>query len=206
MSEIRTQDGGGEADLHGWGTVPNVITLVRLLVCVPLIAWLVLGTELRLVAAVALVVFGLTDWVDGFIARRTHTVSDVGIWLDPLADRMGIVAILVTMTLTGLIPWWLVAVIVAVDAAVFVVGMRWRTRIGQLRASWVGKSRTALLMIALPAFLLGDSTVPGASAFALIGLVCFAVGTLLHVLAGVGYMLRLAGRRGSELRSGTPVF
>lgn len=190
---------------RGWGTVPNVITLVRLVVCVPLICWLVLGTDQRVWTAVALVVFGATDWVDGYLARRTHTVSDVGIWLDPLADRLGITLILLAMTVAGLVPWWMLGIILVVDAAVFLAGLVWRSRMGLMRASWAGKARTALIMVALPALLLGDSTLPVAGALALLGLLCFGLGALLHALAGVGYALRLAGRRGEELTSRTPL-
>ncbi|SDD35470.1 CDP-alcohol phosphatidyltransferase family protein [Auraticoccus monumenti] len=190
---------------RGWGTVPNLITLVRLVVCVPLICWLVLGTDERAWTAVALVVFGATDWVDGYLARRTHTVSDVGIWLDPLADRLGITLILLAMTVAGLVPWWMLGTVLVVDAVVFLAGLVWRSRMALMRASWAGKARTALIMVALPALLLGDSTLPVAGALALVGLLCFGLGAVLHALAGVGYVLRLAGRRGEELTAGTPL-
>ncbi|MVA74556.1 CDP-alcohol phosphatidyltransferase family protein [Auraticoccus sp. F435] len=194
-----------EAQVRGWATVPNAITLVRLVVCVPLIAWLVLGTDQRLWTAVALVVFGATDWVDGFLARRTGTVSDVGIWLDPLADRLGILVVLAAMVLADLLPWWMLAVILVVDAAVFVVGLVGRSRMGLMRASWAGKARTALIMVALPALLLGDSPVTGADVLEVVGTLTFGVGCLLHLVAGVGYMLRLAGHRGDELTTRTPL-
>lgn len=190
---------------RGWGTVPNVITLLRLVVCVPLICWLVLGTDQRVWTAVALVVFGATDWVDGFLARRTHTVSDVGIWLDPLADRLGITLILLAMTVAGLVPWWMLAVVLAVDAVVFLVGLVQRSRMGLMRASWAGKARTALLMLALPALLLGDSALQVAGGLAVVGLVCFGAGALLHVVAGAGYVLRLIGRLGVEPSARTPL-
>lgn len=190
---------------RGWGTLPNAITLVRLLVCVPLICWLVLGTDQRVWTAIALLVFGATDWVDGFLARRTHTVSDVGIWLDPLADRLGITVILLAMTAAGLVPWWMLGVVLVVDAVVFLVGLRWRSRMGLMRASWAGKARTALIMVALPVLLLGDSTLPVAGALAVLGVACFGVGALLHTVAGVGYVLRLTGRLGAELTRGTPL-
>ncbi len=195
-----------EVQVQGWATLPNAITLVRLLVCVPLIVWLVVATDARVWTALALVVFGATDWVDGFLARRTGTVSDVGIWLDPLADRLGILVVLAALVLSGLLPWWMLAVIVVVDAAVFVVGLRGRSRMGLMRASWAGKARTALIMVALPALLLGDSDVAGSELLTAVGALTFALGCLLHLVAGTGYVLRLAGRRGEEPSTGTPWF
>ncbi len=195
-----------EVQVQGWATLPNAITLVRLLVCVPLIVWLVVATDARVWTALALVVFGATDWVDGFLARRTGTVSDVGIWLDPLADRLGILVVLAALVLSGLLPWWMLAVIVVVDAAVFVVGLRGRSRMGLMRASWAGKARTALIMVALPALLLGDSDVAGSELLTAVGALTFALGCLLHLVAGTGYVLRLAGRRGEESSTGTPWF
>ncbi|WP_114560309.1 CDP-alcohol phosphatidyltransferase family protein [Desertihabitans aurantiacus] len=192
--------------VHGWATVPNAITLARLVVFVPLVVWLVLGTDARLAATVALVVFGATDWVDGFLARRTHTVSDVGIWLDPVADRLGILIILVTMTVAGLVPWWVLVLIVVTDVVVLLAGLRFRSRIGRMRASWAGKVRTALIMVAMPAALLGDAAIWGAGAFTLVGLVAFAAGAVLHVLAGTGYVLRLAGRLEADPDAGTAIF
>ena len=68
-------------------TVPNVITLVRL-ACLPLYLYLLFGRDNRVAAAVLLAVLGATDWVDGYVARHFHQVSNLGKVLDPMADRL----------------------------------------------------------------------------------------------------------------------
>ena len=69
-------------------TIPNVISVVRLL-CVPVFLWLLFGQENRVAAAGALLaVLGATDWVDGYIARHFDQVSNLGKILDPVADRL----------------------------------------------------------------------------------------------------------------------
>lgn len=177
-----------------WLTVPNIITAARLVLVVPVLVWLILATDWRVTTAIVLAVFGATDWVDGFIARRFDQVSRVGVFLDPIADRFGITAVMVALALAGLLPWWVLVVIVAVDVVVAVVGFLGRSRIDSMAASWIGKLRTALVMVALPALLVGDSDLPGADLIATIAWICLVVGCLLHVVAGVGYMLRISGR------------
>ena len=65
------------------------------------------------IQAAVLAVGGTTDWVDGYVARRTNTVSRLGELLDPFADRLYIVATLLGLALRGIIPWWLVALLAA---------------------------------------------------------------------------------------------
>lgn len=187
-----------------WLTVPNVITAARLVLVVPVLVWLILATDWRVTTAIVLAVFGATDWVDGFIARRFDQVSRVGVFLDPIADRFGITAIMVALALAGLLPWWVLIVIVVVDAVVAVVGFLGRSRIDSMAASRVGKLRTALVMVALPALLIGDAELPGAEVIAMIARICLVVGCLLHVVAGVGYMLRISGRM-PESQGRTPL-
>ena len=68
-------------------TVPNLVTLLRL-AGIGAFVWLLFGEDRQTYAAVLLAVLGATDWVDGFVARRFHQVSNIGKVLDPVADRM----------------------------------------------------------------------------------------------------------------------
>ena len=74
----------GADSLDGILTVPNLITAVRL-ACVPLFLWLLFGAHRQTDAAILLAVLGVTDWVDGYVARRWHQVSTLGKVLDPTA-------------------------------------------------------------------------------------------------------------------------
>src|SRR5436190_12660629 len=68
-------------------TIPNVISLIRLSM-IPVFLYLLFGRDNRAAAAGLLAVLGATDWVDGYIARHFHQVSDLGKILDPVADRL----------------------------------------------------------------------------------------------------------------------
>ena len=92
-----------------------------------------------------------TDWVDGYIARRTGSVSNVGKILDPLADRLAIAAGLIALVVRGAFPLWAALLILVRDAIVLVAGvivaLRWRVRID---VRWIGKAATFGLMCAVP--------------------------------------------------------
>ena len=139
-------------------TVPNLITLVRL-ACLPLFVWLLFGRDDQTAAAILLGALGATDWVDGYVARRFHQVSNLGKVLDPLADRLLVVTAVIAIIVHGAVPVWFGAATLArevvVSAAVLLLASLGATRIDVL---WVGKAGTFALMFAYPAFLLSDGT------------------------------------------------
>ena len=168
-------------------TLPNVLSLVRLL-GVPLFVWLVMRQDYGWAVAV-LVIGGATDWFDGHLARRWHQVSRVGQMLDPIADRLYIVAIIVAMALQEIIPWWLVAIIVGRDVLLACLVPVLRTRgFTSLPVHFLGKMATFMLLYAFPLVLLGEES-------SAIGLACrvlgwaFAIwGTAMYWWAGVLYV------------------
>ena len=99
-------------------TVPNLLSFVRLL-GVPLFLWLLLVREADGWAVLVLAVGGATDWLDGRIARYWHVRSRLGQVLDPLADRLYILATLDGLAIREVVPWWLVALLAARDALMF---------------------------------------------------------------------------------------
>ncbi|HEY5888883.1 MAG TPA: CDP-alcohol phosphatidyltransferase family protein [Acidimicrobiales bacterium] len=143
-------------------TIPNVISVVRLL-CVPVFLWLLFDQENRVAAAGLLATLGATDWIDGYIARHYHQVSNLGKILDPVADRVllivGVVAILVDgsapigVGVLSLLREGLVTVAVIVLAALGAA---------RIDVTWYGKAGTFAVMFAFPLFLwanAGDDTV-----------------------------------------------
>lgn len=150
-------------------TVPNLITCVRL-ACLPLYLYLLFGRDNRAAAALLLALLGATDWVDGYVARHFHQVSNVGKVLDPVADRLlffvGIGAILVD----GAAPLWFSVLVLArelvVSIAVLVLAALGARRID---VTWWGKAGTFCLMFAFPLFLAGASTLDVADLFTLAG-------------------------------------
>lgn len=148
----------GELGLDRILTVPNVVTLLRLL-CIPLFLWLLFGAHRQSAAAILLAVLGATDWVDGFVARRFHQVSTLGKVLDPAADRILVGTAVIAIMIHGAVPLWFgIATLsreVVVTVMVLVLAGLGARRIDVL---WIGKAGTFALMFAYPAFLLSDGT------------------------------------------------
>src|SRR5262252_7082347 len=140
-------------------TIPNVISFARL-AGVPVFLWLVLGVRtqagdwwaLGLLAAA-----GLSDWLDGKIARAMNQQSRIGELLDPAADRLYIVCTVVALAIRAIIGWWLVAVLAVRELVLGVVLLVLRRRgYGPLRVSFVGKAATLALLYAFPLLFLGS--------------------------------------------------
>jgi cardiolipin synthase len=94
-------------------SIPNLITLARILL-VPVLVWAITSGEMRL-AFLLFVAAGVSDAVDGFLAKRFDMASELGAYLDPLADKALIVSIYVSLGVAGAIPRWLVILVVSRD-------------------------------------------------------------------------------------------
>lgn len=168
-------------------TVPNLISGLRVL-AVPYF-WYVLVVQDRVVlAAVMIFVIGATDWVDGFLARRLNQVSELGKFLDPLADRLMIASALVGGLITGVLPaiigWPLLIREVLVGFGTIALAMRGA---GSLEVRFLGKAATFLLYGAIPSFYL----VSAEAAVWLFGppaWIAGVVGLLLYWFVGAQYV------------------
>ena len=140
-------------------TIPNLISLARL-AGVPVFLWLVLGPRTQAGdwwALGLLAVAGLSDWLDGKIARAMNQQSRIGEVLDPAADRLYIVSTVVALAIRAIIGWWLVAALAARELVLGVVLLLLRRRgYGPLRVSFVGKAATLALLYAFPLLFLGS--------------------------------------------------
>lgn len=136
-------------------TVPNLLSLLRLL-GVPLFLWLLLGPHADGWALLVLALSGISDWADGVLARRLNQQSALGALLDPTADRLYILASLAGLVLRHIVPWWLVAIIVAREA-VLGVGLIALRRHGWAppEVHYLGKAATFALLYAFPLLVLG---------------------------------------------------
>jgi cardiolipin synthase len=94
-------------------SIPNLITLARILM-VPIVVWAITSGQM-LIAFVLFLAAGVSDAVDGFLAKRFNMASELGAYLDPLADKALIVSIYVALGITGAIPGWLVILVVSRD-------------------------------------------------------------------------------------------
>ena len=99
-------------------SIPNLITLGRILL-VPIVVWAIASGAMW-IAFVLFLVAGVSDAVDGFLAKRFHMTTELGAYLDPLADKALIVSIYLTLGVNGFIPRWLVIMVVSRD--ILIVG------------------------------------------------------------------------------------
>lgn len=169
-------------------TVPNVLSVIRLLL-IPVFLWLVLAAQADIAAAVVLAVSGITDWADGVIARRTGQTSRLGQVLDPLVDRLTIVATLLGLALRELVPWWFVGLLVLRELVLLaLVPVLRRHGLTALPVHYLGKAGTFALFWAFPLILAGSADTPLAHvvsalgwAFAIWGLALYWYAAALYV-------------------------
>ena len=137
-------------------TIPNVISIIRL-AGVPLFLWLVLVPEADGWALVVLFVSGLSDFADGYLARKLNQASKLGEILDPVADRLYILSTVIGLAARDIIPWWVAIILPARDAFLWCLVPFLRTRgYSSLPVHFLGKAATANLLYAFPLLLLGD--------------------------------------------------
>jgi cardiolipin synthase len=160
------------------------------LVGVPIFMWLILSRHDDW-AVVVLTLSGVSDYLDGKVARHYNLVTRVGQLLDPLADRLYILSTLLGLAWREIIPWWLVAILVSREVfgtALLLVVRHYGYR--ALPVHFIGKAATFNLLFAFPVILLGQ----GDSALAAVALPCgwaFAWwGTVLYWVAGVMYAVQ----------------
>lgn len=136
-------------------TVPNLISLARLLL-VPVFAVLI-ATGHDGWAVAVLAVSGASDWLDGVLARRLHQVTRLGQLLDPAADRLFILVTLVGLVWRGAVPWWLLVVLVARDVVLAVMLLVLdRAGYPPPQVHLAGKAGTFALLYAFPLLLLAE--------------------------------------------------
>ena len=171
-----------------WATLPNFLTLIRLLL-VPVLAVLLLAEDgadpaLRWAATAVFVIAALTDLADGEIARRSGTVTTLGKIADPVADKALTGVALIGLSILGALPWWVTIIILGREIAVtvlrFVV-----IRHGVIPASRGGKVKTVAQVIAIALYLapLGEWADP-------LRVIAMGIAVVLTVVTGIDYAIR----------------
>jgi CDP-diacylglycerol--glycerol-3-phosphate 3-phosphatidyltransferase len=141
---------------HRLLTVPNVLSGIRL-VLIPVFVYLLLVAHANGWAVAILMFSGASDWADGKIARLLNQSSKLGELLDPAVDRLYMVTIPIVFALRGIVPWWIVAVLLARDLLLAAELPLLRTRgFTALPVLYIGKAATFGLMSAFPLILLGQ--------------------------------------------------
>ena len=172
-------------------TIPNILSLFRLLL-IPVFFVLLLTGHLGW-ALVLIAVSAITDFVDGYVARHFNQVTRLGQLLDPAADRLFILTTLLGLGLVGVLPWWFIAVIVARDVLLLVLGVVLANhRFGPLPVHHLGKMGTFAILFTMPVLLLA-AAFPETAWLALpVGWAAGIWGVFLYWWAGVAYALQAA--------------
>jgi cardiolipin synthase len=176
-------------------TIPNLVSFIRLLL-IPFVLWLLLGQDNPAAAGWLLAVIGATDWVDGYLARRLNQVSEIGKLLDPLADRIAVVAAVIGGIISGDLPGWFAWLLIAREAVIgvgaLVIALRGHTKLAVRR---LGKLATLLLYFAIAGFFAGQ----GWSPLLVVAWVTGLPGLVLYYVVGIQY----AGDAARTLRTAT---
>jgi len=142
-------------------TLPNLLSLLRLLL-IPVFLWLVLDLHQDLAALGVLVVSGITDYLDGWLARRLGQLSRLGSLLDPVADRLYILAVVVALAIRDVVPWWVAVLLPLRDLLMWGLVPLLRTRgLTTLPVHFLGKAATFNLLYAFPLLFLGQGVGTG---------------------------------------------
>jgi cardiolipin synthase len=186
-------------------TIPNVVSIVRIGL-VPVLVWLLVGKDDPTSAALLLGGIGATDWIDGYLARRLDQVSELGKFLDPLADRLAVAAAVIAGWVSGALPWPVALAIVVREAVVGIGALVLATRArAKLAVRQMGKNATFALYFAIPAFFLHAGT--GAAFWEWAGWGLAVPGLILYYAVAVAYfgdMRRLMSPRGGAVSSPPP--
>lgn len=197
------ENAGSEGKADTWMTVPNLLSAARL-AGVPVFLWLLLGPQWDLAALLLLVASGFTDWLDGKLARWLNQYSRIGELLDPAADRLYTIAILVAFVVRDIIPWWVAALLIGRDLVMgLALPLLRYYRFEPPEVHYLGKAATFCLMYAFPLLLLlqVDLAIPEvvvavAYAFTIWGGALYVWSGLLYLFQ-VAFALRLGSRGAS---------
>ncbi|MBQ1299421.1 MAG: CDP-alcohol phosphatidyltransferase family protein [Aeriscardovia sp.] len=171
-------------------TAPNFISFLRIS-SIPVIAWLI-GSNHLVWSLIIMAISGVSDGVDGYVARRFDQVSVLGKMLDPIADRLLIICSCIALGVVHILPWWILIVICCRD---FIIGVQIlilaNKGYGPLPVHFVGKVGTFVLLVAIPCLIISHA-IPLSSitsfSFYCFGMASCYWGIGLYCMAGIVYI------------------
>ena len=169
--------------------LPNKLSIARVL-CIPAIVTLLHfpGSGCRIAAAVLFIIGCLTDFLDGHIARKKNLITDFGKFIDPVADKLLVLTTLIMLIRLGLVPAWIVIVILCRELAVDGLRMVAVAKGHVIAAGPLGKCKTACQMILISAMLILNLSVYNAWPLTLLA----GIVVLLTIVSAVDYFIRNA--------------
>ena len=171
-------------------TVPNLLSIIRL-AGVPLFLWLLLGPKADTWALAVLVASGITDWLDGKLARWLGQTSRLGAMLDPAADRLYTLATLIAFVIRDIVPLWVAIALVGRDVVVgLCLALLRRAGYRPPRVTYIGKAATFALMYGFPLLLLAQGGSTAAEVARPIAYAFTIWGSVLYLWSGAVYVVQ----------------
>ncbi len=164
--------------------IPNVITVLRIVLIGVFGVLLIQGHDAWAITVLAIA--GASDFLDGYLARKWNQTTELGRILDPAADRILTVVVVLGLAVRGIIPWWLVGLLLARDAVVGLM-LLWGRKAGAAapQVTLVGKAATAALYVFLPLAYLAYERWPVVHVVSIVGA---ALAAVLYWWSGWGYV------------------
>ena len=169
-------------------TIPNLLSFLRILL-IPVFVTLIIRPSTTTWGLILFAIVMATDWVDGWVARRTGQVTELGKILDPTADRLAIAAGLIALVIRGAFPLWAALLVLVRDVAILIVGavVLVRRHI-QIDVRMIGKVATFTLMCSIPGIAWGNLELPLGQVLLVLGWVGFAIGIVESYVAAGAYL------------------
>ncbi len=169
--------------------LPTILTLIRIFLVIPLFVLIFIDSlPAKIITIICFIVASITDFIDGKLARKNKQVTDLGAFLDPLADKMLINLTLLALCYQNLVPIWMFAIIIVRDFAVDGIRMMAAKKGITISASMAGKLKTTVQMIALSLILLNKIILN--DVFSIINLVLLSVMLALTIVSGLKYIIK----------------
>src|SRR5436190_24022167 len=174
--------------------VPNLITLSRIIL-IPLLVGIFylpwLSEETKNISATAIFILaGITDWLDGYLARRLNQMSAFGAFLDPVADKLIVVGALLVLLYLHRVEMLVALIIVGREIAISAL-REWMAKVGQAKSvavAFIGKLKTLSQMIAIPLLLLDNDNLLGLVDCSVLGTILINVAAVLTVVSMLYYL------------------
>ncbi len=139
--------------------IPNILTTVRLFL-IPVFAYFMVGNQNLTIAAIIFLLSGLTDIVDGIIARKFNMVTNIGKIYDPLVDKLMQITSVVCLVVTKFIPPWLLIIVIIKEASMIITGGILYLKKIVVYSHWYGKASTVIFYTIVVAFILFGKFMP----------------------------------------------
>ncbi|MBE7023837.1 MAG: CDP-alcohol phosphatidyltransferase family protein [Ruminococcaceae bacterium] len=172
--------------------LPNILTTVRLII-IPLFAYSVLCGDNLVLSAVLFLFSGITDIVDGWIARRFNMITDVGKVYDPLVDKLMQITAVICLAVIDVIPVWVILVVIVKELTMIVMGCILYAKKMVVHSNWYGKAAT-VFFYAVIVILISFPEIGETAKNTLLGVL---IGVL--ILAAIGYLGKFLGDGRKEI-------